>query len=225
MFHRPVKLLGFGLLSVAMLSVLAGCQAMNQAFQKPAPEQPQTQAQPEVAAPVPAKPVECPKPRTITRKVTVYTPVKIGNKQVFGEAEMGHIPALSLRFPARIDTGARTTSLHATNIELFERDGKDWVRFQNDRSGNGVQNWELPLKRMVRIKRKQGGSIERPVVELKIQVGDVIQRLEVNLADRGNFEYPLLIGRDFLQDLVIVDVSKSYIADQPENRPATEGRQ
>lgn len=220
MFYRPVKLLGFGLLSVAMLSVLAGCQAVNQVFQKPAQEQPA--AKPEVAiTAAPAKPVECPKPRTITRKVTVYTPAKVGDKQVFGEVEMGQIPALSLRFPARIDTGARTTSLHATDVELFERDGKDWVRFRNDRSGNSVQNWEQPLKRMVRIKRKQGGIIERPVIELKVQIGDVIQRLEVNLADRSNFEYPLLVGRDFLQDLVIVDVSKRYIADQPENRPSS----
>lgn len=172
----------------------------------------------------PAKP-ECPEPRVVTRKVTVYTPVKIGNKQVFGEAEMGHIPALSLMLPARIDTGARTTSLHATRIERFERDGKDWVRFQHDRSGNGIEHWELPLKRTVRIKRKQSGIVERPVVELKVQIGEVIQRLDVNLADRGNFEFPLLIGRDFLQDLVIVDVSKSYIADQPESRSVKEGRQ
>lgn len=225
MFHRPFKLLGLGLISMALLSSLMGCQAIKQALQLP----PQSETETRTEATPPAARIEtaapeCPEPKTITRKVTVYTPVKIGNKQVFGEAEMGRIPALSLMLPARIDTGARTTSLHATQIEQFERDGKDWVRFQNDRAGNGVEVWELPLKRTVRIKRKGAGVVERPVVELKVQIGEVIQRLDVNLADRGNFEFPLLIGRDFLQDLVIVDVSKSYIADQPENRPVKGSR-
>lgn len=230
MFHRPARYLGYGLLSVLMLSFLTGCQTLSEALranQTPAPAT-VTPAEPATAAPAqPAaaiqksKPKPCPKPRTITRKVTVYTPVKVGNKQLFGEAEMSNIPALSLRLPARIDTGARTTSLHATQVELFERDGKNWVRFQSPNGAKTVTQ-ELPLKRKVRIKRKDKGVVERPVVELKVQIGDVVQRLDVNLADRSHLEYPVLIGRDFLQDLVIVDVSKSYIADQPEDRPKSE---
>lgn len=230
MFHRPAHYLGYGLLPVLVLSFLTGCQTLSEALRANQTQAPVaapttepakvTPPKAPVTAPV-SKPKACPKPRTITRKVTVYTPVKVGNKQLFGEAEMSNIPALKLRLPARIDTGARTTSLHATQIELFERDGKNWVRFQS-RNGAKPMIQELPLKRKVRIKRKDKGIVERPVVELKVQIGDVVQRLDVNLADRSHFEYPVLIGRDFLQDLVIVDVSKSYIADQPENRPKPE---
>ncbi len=227
MFHRTARYLGQGLLSVLMLSFLAGCQTLSEARPAPQTTPPATAvpAEPTKAAPVkapPAKPVSCPKPRTITRKVTVYTPVKVGNKQLFGEAEISRIPALELQLPARIDTGARTSSLHATQIELFERDGKNWVRFQSSNNNTKPMVQELPLKRTVKIKRKDKGVVERPVIELKIQIGGVVQRLDVNLTDRSHFEYPVLIGRDFLQDLVIVDVSKSYIADQPEDRPKAE---
>ncbi len=227
MFHRTARHLGQGLLSVLMLSFLTGCQTLSEARPAPPTTPPVTvvPAEPAKVAPVkapPAKPVACPKPRTITRKVTVYTPVKVGNKQLFGEAEISQIPALELQLPARIDTGARTTSLHATQIELFERDGKNWVRFQSSSNNAKPMVQELPLKRTVRIKRKDKGVVERPVIELKIQIGGVVQRLDVNLADRSHLEYPVLIGRDFLQDLVIVDVSKSYIADQPEDRPKAE---
>ncbi|MCV6589145.1 MAG: RimK/LysX family protein [Marinobacterium sp.] len=222
MFHSPSCRAGYcaGLVSVIILSLLSGCQALNSTLNPQSAKAPETAKA--IEKPTQLEPVKCPQPRTITQKVIVYTPVKIGNKQLFGETEMGTINTLDMRLPARIDTGARTTSLHATDIEQFERDGRNWVRFRSDRNGDAVKNWELPLKRTVRIKRKQGGVIERPVVELKVKIGEVVQRLDVNLADRSNFEFPLLVGRDFLQDLVIVDVSKRYIADQPEARPTAE---
>jgi len=220
MFHRPVKRLGFPLLSFFILTSLAGCQTLNDVL-RPA-EKPPEPVKAEVVKAEPVKPVECPKPRTITRKITVYTPAKVGNKHLFGAVEMSQFASLNLDLPARINTGARTTSLHAMNIVFFERDGKDWVRFDTPNGENKNQQHEKPLKRIIRIKRKGAGSVERPVVELKVQIGEVTQRLEVNLTDRSNFEYPALIGRDFLQDLVIVDVSKTYIADQPEARPKQE---
>ncbi|MBY4678798.1 ATP-dependent zinc protease family protein [Marinobacterium arenosum] len=195
-------------LLLAVSLVLGGCQSLPDTLP------------PDSAA----KPVECPtpEPKTVIRKVTVYTPAKVDNKQIFGAIELSRFPGLQLELPARIDTGARSSSLHATDIVEFERDGAPWVRFNIPLGDDDedAQTFERPLKRTIKIKRKGTNSQRRPVVELKIQVGSVSQRLEVNLTDRSNFEYPVLIGRDFLHDLVVVDISKRFIADPPAKEAA-----
>ncbi|MCP3871147.1 MAG: ATP-dependent zinc protease [Gammaproteobacteria bacterium] len=133
-------------------------------------------------------------------------------KLVIGEAEYIDIPALKATFNARIDTGAATTSVFAANIEEFERDGKPWVRFT---VMNPDQKKEYPLERPVarvaRIKKRgEDGFTRRPAVAADLTLGKVTRQITVNLADRTGFEFPLLIGRDFLRGLAVVDVSKKY---------------
>ena len=70
---------------------------------------------------------------------------------------------------------------------------------------------ERPLVRNSLIKKHGGGFRERPVVRLAIQLGDFCQETEVNLSDRQNFLYPLLLGRQFLQAAqVTVDSNRTF---------------
>ncbi|UYM18924.1 ATP-dependent zinc protease family protein [Endozoicomonas euniceicola] len=175
--------------------------------EKPASE---TQEPPPVKQPA-VKQVVPTQEATITQTY-IQTPAHIDGKLVLGFAEEGKLPALGLTMQAKIDTGASRTSLDARNIQQFERDGRPWVRFELTRTSKGTQKLELPVQDFVYIKIPDEDPQRRPVVNLTIQIGSLTQPLAISLNDRSNFEYPMLVGRDFLQDLAIVDVGKSYIA-------------
>lgn len=137
-----------------------------------------------------------------------------GDKQLVGAVENVWFPQLKLTFNARIDTGATTSSIDARHVEPFERDGHDWVRFDliNPTSGDSV-SIEHEIKRWVRIRQSSSDKLQRrPVVALQTVIGGVSQTAEFNLTDREGMDFSVLIGRNVLKDLMIVDVSKEHIA-------------
>lgn len=137
-----------------------------------------------------------------------------GDKQVVGAVEKVLITPPGEILSARIDTGAVTSSLDASDVELFERNGHDWVRFMiiNPKT-NKEYTLERRIVRNVKIIQAVTDDVERrPVVELEVTIGKTTQRAEFTLSDRKHMEYPVLIGRNILMDIMIVDVSKSHIA-------------
>lgn len=155
----------------------------------------------------------------------VTPPRQLQDKLVVGELEdvLFHAPDLILR--ARIDTGATTSSLHARDIQTFERDGATWVRFviRLDDHDHDV-TLERPRARRVRIVQATAEEPDRrEVVEMRISVGAVTQTSEFTLTDRSGMEYPVLIGRNVLRDLMVVDVAKIDAAPPP-RRPSPPAR-
>jgi hypothetical protein len=146
-------------------------------------------------------PPACPKPAASTAN-------QHDGKVVVGEVEFVGIQPGNLRLEARIDSGATTSSLHATDVVRFERDGQPWVRFKVGKEPTAL---ELPLARTVRIKGEGEDTDRRTVVLMEVRLGDHRQRVEITLNDRSNYEYPALIGRNFLRDQAVVDVSRAYI--------------
>ncbi len=139
------------------------------------------------------------------------------DKLVIGQAEWIAVPLTDSVFRARIDTGATTTSIFATDIEIFERDGKNWVRFVIQNTDPEAEfPMEAPVARIVPIKKRGvEGHTRRPAVEMDLVMGEATRKVEVNLADRTGFEFPLLIGRDFLKGLAVVDVTLKYTQKTP----------
>ncbi len=136
-------------------------------------------------------------------------------KLILGAREWVYIPDLKQNFRARVDTGATTSSISATDIETFKRDGKRWVRFKVEHDGIKSEQLELPVKRWVKILQSTAdGSHRRAVVEAWIQIGDLKQKTEFTLADRTHLTYPLLLGRSFIKDVAVIDVGDSYIQDK-----------
>jgi hypothetical protein len=137
-------------------------------------------------------------------------------KLIVGELEYVTIPVLDTVFQARIDTGAKASSIHAVDIETFERDGNPWVRFTIK---NPCKNLEFPLEmevsRTARIKQQGEDSERRHSVTLVVTLGDITREIDVNLADRSNFDYAMLIGRDFLKGSAVVDVAQQYTQKTP----------
>lgn len=149
--------------------------------------------------------------------VMVETPSKQDSyldKTVLGQAEWIYISKAKQNFKARIDTGATTSSINAVDMQRFERDGKKWVRFNITHGEGGKEQLiEAPIVRIAKIVQssKPGEETERPVVKLHVRIGDVVQQSEFTLANRQHMEYPVLIGRTFMKDVVLVDISQDYI--------------
>lgn len=139
---------------------------------------------------------------------------KLKDLVVVGEIENVHIDPPDLVFPARIDTGAEGTSVHATEITPFERDGERWIRFnlRDPRTGKSA-TLERKEAGRVRVKKLDDSVDRRAVVIMTLTLGKISQATEVSLTDRSNFEFPLLVGRNFLKGVAVVDVSQQRIAD------------
>jgi hypothetical protein len=134
---------------------------------------------------------------------------------IVGAVEWVAVGRSELMMEARIDTGADTTSIHADNIQLIEKDGRRYVRFVLVEPETGRQvRQELRLRRRVLIKQSNGLRDRRFVVRMWVAVGDTRSRIDVNLTNRTDFEYPMLIGRNFLTDSLIVDVSRHHTIDK-----------
>jgi hypothetical protein len=156
------------------------------------------------------------KPIVITNTVVAKAPQKSAymDKTVLGQTEWIYITKAKENFKARIDTGAETSSINAIDIQEFERDGKNWVKFNITHDSDGHPIWiEAPVVRFVRIlQSSEGGKYDRrPVVELHVRIGGVAHKSEFTLTDRQHMDFPVLIGRSFIQDVIVVDVSQDYI--------------
>ena len=128
--------------------------------------------------------------------------------------EPGHI-----RLKAKLDSGAKTSSIDAVDIQTFERADKRWVRFRvplskrpedSDRSDDLVL--ELPIAREIRIKDHDHESQPRYVVYLDFCVGNRALHIPVTLADRKQFNYPLLLGREALAGVALIDLARIFTA-------------
>ena len=139
----------------------------------------------------------------------------------FVQLRLGEQP---LTLKAKLDTGAKSSSLDATDITPFERDGEPWVRFRVNRSGlQQAPLIEQPVVRYVLIKRHSGPNDRRPVIHLPLCLGDELRTVEVNLTDRGRFIYPLLLGRKALAGLAVVDPARTFMR-EPRCNAADAGR-
>jgi hypothetical protein len=112
-----------------------------------------------------------------------------------------------IELDAKLDSGAKNSSLHVERQRFFRRDGERWVRFTVEGEGDRRVAFERKLLRKAAIRRHSGRSDIRPVVAIAICLGSVAKRVEVNLVDRSGFDYPLLIGRSFLEGAYLIDTS------------------
>lgn len=154
-------------------------------------------------------------------------PGRYQGKLVVGEVEKFFLALPGIVLDARIDSGATTSSLDAANIKRFERDGENWVSFEIKHSETGEPiTLERKLVRDARIVQGNSDKADRrPVVELPFVIGDHRQSAEFTLNDRAHLTYPVLIGRNVLRDVMLIDVGREYVTTLPDslNRPEDAG--
>jgi hypothetical protein len=148
--------------------------------------------------------------------IKVARPVSSDPVQIYGWREKVRMAEMPDLLNAKLDTGAMTSSLHAENQQLFERDGKKWVKFVlTDPSKPNSKRYDIeaPLSRLVLIKEPGGQSVQRNVVRLSFQLGDRKIKSEFTLNNRNNMTCPVLIGLKTIQVLGWVDPTRTYLAD------------
>ena len=137
------------------------------------------------------------------------------NKAVLGWREWLDFPDLGIsQVKAKVDTGARTSCLHAFYVRVFERDNVTWVRFgihpqQNDLTQEVHCEALLKDQRTV---RDSGGHEEfRYVIETAISIGERLHLAEVTLTDRDSMKFRALLGRTAIRGNYVVDPGRSYV--------------
>lgn len=138
-----------------------------------------------------------------------------GEPITLGYLENVAVGKLGLEMKGKLDTGADTSSVHARNVELYKRSKRDtWAKFRLiGKDGRSVR-YDQNVIRFAQIKTKTGGTIRRPVIHLPLCVGGRTGVAEVNLADREDFEFDILVGREFLANRILVDSGRTFIAEE-----------
>ena len=132
----------------------------------------------------------------------------LGSKEWCQLDELG-IPAVK----ARVDSGAKTSSLQANKIKVFNKGTEEWVRFEV----NPIQDnrsiallCQAKLEAMRTVKSSQGIAEERPVIKTPVTLGDCTFEIELTLANRDTMEYRMLLGREALKNRYMVDPAESF---------------
>lgn len=140
---------------------------------------------------------------------------KSTSKKIIGSEEWCSFPELGIpAIKARVDSGAKTSSIHAFNIQPFRRSGKTWVSFeihpiQNNR--RTVIRCERPVIDKRVIKSSSGLSETRYVVNAHLKLGEELWEVELTLANRDSMGFRMLLGREAMQNRLIVDPSEKNI--------------
>ena len=111
---------------------------------------------------------------------------------------------------AKVDTGARTSALHATHMEEYKKKNKTWISFRVHQSNEYMKITSRVIK-YLKITSSFGETETRPVVKLKIQLGKRSWLTEVTLTTRSHMTYPMLIGRNSLMKKYLIHSHRSYL--------------
>lgn len=143
--------------------------------------------------------------------VTSSYPQLLKEKILIGRIEWVTLPELKIKHKARIDTGAKTTSMHAVNIEEVEQRGELFVKFQTVDSEGKTVEVVRKVDSIQKVSNTAGFVTKRYVIKEKIKLGNIEREVNVNLNDRSKMDYKFLVGRNLLLGRFIVDVARSHV--------------
>jgi len=134
---------------------------------------------------------------------------------IAGWREWVSLPDLDVHaIKAKLDTGARTSALHAWKIQPFHRDDAAWVRFDlhpAQRSNRYVIACEAPVVSQRTIRSSSGETEERYVIKTSVRLGQHDRIVEVTLTNRDEMGFRMLLGRSAMNRWLMVDPSKSFL--------------
>lgn len=136
------------------------------------------------------------------------------NKIVIGSEEWCGLPQLNIPgVKARIDSGAKTSALHAVNINQFKKNGQPWISFDVhplQKDGKTTIHCEAPLLDKRKVKSSSGNSEVRFVIKTVLAIAGETWEIEVTLTNRDSMGYRMLLGRQAMSGKILVDPEESF---------------
>jgi hypothetical protein len=140
---------------------------------------------------------------------------------LLGWREWLALPELNIdRIKAKIDTGARSSALHAFAIEPYRKGGQHWVMFAihpMQKNTDSVIECHAPIKDRRFVSDSGGHKQRRYVIESQLLLGQSLISAEITLTNRDNMQFRMLLGRTAMNGRFIIDPSASYVQGKPNN--------
>ncbi|MBB1274643.1 ATP-dependent zinc protease [Psychromonas sp. SR45-3] len=137
-------------------------------------------------------------------------------KTIIGRLESIALPELGIDdMQVRVDTGAKTSSLHVDNIVKYMQNGKPWVKFDIHPDIHNVEkliSCKAVISDIRKIKSSNGTAEQRYVIETPMTLGKETWPIEITLTDRTDMNYLMLFGREAIGKRLLVDPSKVFLA-------------
>ncbi|GIZ07692.1 30S ribosomal protein S6--L-glutamate ligase [Flavobacterium sp. UMI-01] len=141
------------------------------------------------------------------------------NKVILGSEEWCSLPQLGIpTIKARVDSGAKTSALHAVNIAPFIKDEAHWVKFDINPIQNNqktVIHCEAPLIDKRIVKSSSGFREQRYVIQTILEIGGEQWPIEMTLTNRDSMGFRMLLGREAMSGRVLVDPEQQYLLGEP----------
>lgn len=140
-------------------------------------------------------------------------------KLILGSEEWCGFPKLGLpSIKARVDSGAKTSALHALNIAPFQKDGETWVKFDINpiqKNQKTIIHCEAKLVDKRIVKSSSGYREQRYVIQTELKIGDESWTAEVTLTNRDSMGFRMLLGREAMSGRILVDPEQKYLLGEP----------
>lgn len=138
---------------------------------------------------------------------------------VIGWREWVALPDLGIRrIKAKVDSGARSSSLHAFDMQTYEKNGEQWVRFKIhplQRTSKKTVLAEAKILEYRSVKSSTGIAKQRPVIITEVELLGERWPVELTLASRDNMGFRMLLGREAFRGRFLVDGGKSFYGGKP----------
>lgn len=140
---------------------------------------------------------------------------------VIGWREWVKLPDLGIHtIKAKVDTGARSSSLHAYDLHKFERDAEEWIRFKVhpvQRKTHEIIETEARVFEYRSVRSSSGKASLRPVIITNVELLGIVWEVELTLANRDEMGFRMLLGREAFRQRFFVDAGASYYGGKPPN--------
>jgi hypothetical protein len=144
--------------------------------------------------------------------------MKKKSKKVIGWREWVKLPGLDIsKIKVKVDTGARTSSIHAIDLIYFKKSGKDYVRFKVhpiQKNSKKVVRCVAKVLEFRNVKSSNGHTQKRPVIVTPIELLGEVWEIEITLTNRDEMGFRMLLGRESIKKKFLVDVSSSFFSEK-----------
>lgn len=142
--------------------------------------------------------------------MTVYTTLPVA-----GWSETASLPELGVdSIRVKLDTGAKTSALHAFNLLEFKKQDQTWVKFEIHPLQNNdthIIKCSVPVSDIRHIKSSNGQSEKRYVIFSPIKIGSIEWPIEITLTNRDQMSYRMLLGRTAMQNRLLVNPHRTHL--------------